>query len=374
MTDLKETTGAVETTENAILAKVQEFGGDESVVEKLAELGVEALEDLSALTESDLVSAGMKLVPARKLLASLEPATVVADPTTNTVYSITLSSPPDSDMPWLEAIRQGHKLKNSPMIVIPGIRAAISARSNLFEVPNKLIKLIKAHADANDEPNPPIIKDIRRMLQRNRFAEVIEAIEGFEAADVTDGKDEMFARIQKHLWPALDDYRNVLAGWVQQYNETQNSLGNIGAVLAGRGRTTPPPSTGALHDYGEAVIAALNKVYASDGAAAAAGMAGWARKIIKYLDDNKKELIVHTGAANEEQLLRMLEVESTAATVRMERNIVEFVMSIIDASKQTAGDAECDWFIALHNLGNQIPWDTLTGKSGGVSSLAGTPL
>jgi len=103
-------------------------------------------------------------------------------------------------------------------------------------------------------------------------------------------------------------------------------------------------------------------------------MAGWARKIIKYLDDNKKELIVHTGAANEEQLLRMLEVESTAATVRMERNIVEFVMSIIDASKQTAGDAECDWFIALHNLGNQIPWDTLTGKSGGVSSLAGTPL
>lgn len=381
--DVTETTAATD----PFLAKLQEYGGDADTAAKLKEIGASKLEHFDVMTEADLTKAGLLPIPARRLLASLKTAPPAEDATDApraagpAVLSATiLPQPPDSDTPWLDSIRLGFKLKSDPAVVIPGIRASLADRAGLFRVPDILIKLIKENSLKNDEPNPPIIKEIRSMLLRNKFAEFIAAVGDVAAADITEGKDELFKRIDMYLWPTIADYRGVLAGWVRQYNETQNAIGNIGSIIAGRGSITPPPPTGALHDYGETVIGAINKAYAGDGAAAAGGLAGWAKKITRYLDDNKAALCTHTGAANEEQLLRMIGVESTSATVRMERDITQFIMGIIDAEKQTSGDAECSWYIALHNLGSQIPWDSLdgkpnTGKKGnGVNSLTGEKL
>jgi hypothetical protein len=64
------------------------------------------------------------------------------------------------------------------------------------------------------------------------------------------------------------------------------------------------------------------------------------------------------GAANREQMLKLLRADVQADYVRLERNVIQYALGVMEYSKVTP-DAELGYLTSLHLLGSQIPWDRL---------------
>ena len=80
-------------------------------------------------------------------------------------------------------------------------------------------------------------------------------------------------------------------------------------------------------------------------------------KIKEVLDT--PSLPAQVGAANRDQMLRMLDVAVTPDYSRLEENMVRYLLAII-RYPTIAADAELGFLTALTMLGGQIPWAKLT--------------
>jgi hypothetical protein len=69
------------------------------------------------------------------------------------------------------------------------------------------------------------------------------------------------------------------------------------------------------------------------------------------------------GATNRDQMLRQLNVDVSSNYTRMEINLTKYVMGILNIKDVPAGNEETAYFGSLFMLGNQIPWDTISGAS-----------
>ena len=103
----------VDNRDEALASMIKKYGGDYVVVAKIRGLGAETVADLRLLTESDLTSAGLKLVNARKLLAELNDvakkeatAAVAAATPIMSDYSMILPSPSTNES-FLKALKAG---------------------------------------------------------------------------------------------------------------------------------------------------------------------------------------------------------------------------------------------------------------------------
>lgn len=365
--------------EKAIL-KLKEFKIADEVIEKIStELGAETEGDLASLTEQDLISCGMKLLPARKLVAALVPipsaADVAASTTASAVSAISFDAvlptvPTDSS--WLEALRAGGVLKVDQSSVISAVRAALAHRAGLFAIPAGLVALMEDFSDKNEEQVDPEFFKLRKQMIRRSYAEIFEAIDGLDGSYVTEArKNKLFQRIDQGLWPAIIEFYSQLKNWQEAWMQGANPAVMISAFMSassGIGIMPPsmmqPPDTGVLRDHASAVADAINKVFAGTGVQIAAALAYDAAKIRETLSNVRLPALI--GVANRDQMLRQLGVAVSATYPRLEKNLIRFVLSIMQVENQpAAGNEELEYFGALFMLGSQIPWDQLGGGSGG---------
>lgn len=363
-----------------VTVKLEEFGASEEVVLAVKALGADTVSDLSLLTEADLVGAGMKPVQARKLLASLVPVVASVDTTPVAVnFDGVLPAVPD-DTSWLAMLKSGGVLKVDTSTVISTIRAALANRVGLFGVPAKLADAMEKFADSNDEPVDPGFFALRKSLTRRTYAEVFEAIDGLDGTFVTEArKKALFERMDTHFWPALVSFNAQLKGWQDAWMQgVANPATMMMAMMGGgSGVAMPPgmiqaPDTAGLRDAADAVADAINKVFAGSGVPVAAAMAYDATQIRKSLEDSRLPALI--GAANRDQMLRQLGVAVPATYPRLETNLTRYVLAVMQAKDQAAGNEELQYFGSLFMLQSQIPWETLvagSASSRGLSAIGG---
>jgi hypothetical protein len=281
----------------------------------------------------------------------------------------------------LVALKAGGVLKVDQSTVISAIRAALAHRAGLFTIPDGLVTLMERFADENQEAVSPDFFKIRKQLTRRNYAEVFEAVEGLEGSYVTEPrKKQLFARIDENMWPAIIAFYAQLKSWQDAWMQgAANPAIMMSAMLTmgGRGGALPPgmmqpPDTGILRDTADAMADAVNKVFAGTGVQIAAALAFEATKIRETLENPRLPALI--GAANRDQMLRQLKVAVSATYPRLETNLTQFVLSVMQLKDQPAGNEEVQYLGALFMLGSQIPWDQLSGDNSGgrITGIGGS--
>ena len=360
-----------------VIDKLVGLGVDAEMASKVkTEFGITTLDDLTALTEQDLVDAGMKKIPARRVVAALAPsrtATGVADSSAASAVAVSFDAvlpTVPTDASWLEALRTGGVLKVDQSTVISAIRAALAHRAGLFSIPEGLVRLMEKFADENDEQVDPEFFKLRKQMTRRSYAELFEAIDGLDGSYVTETrKKQLFERVDTHLWPAIILFYDQLKSWQEAWMQgAANPALMMSAIMAssGGGFAMPPgmmqpPDTGTLRDHADAVADAVNRVFAGTGVQIAAALAYDASQIKETLENSRLPAL--TGAANRDQMLKQLGVAVSATYPRLETNLTRFVLAVMRVKDQPAGNEELQYFGALFMLGSQIPWDQLGGGS-----------
>lgn len=368
-----------------VVAKLKELGVPDDAIGKIqADLGVSTVEDLAGITEEDLVSVGMKKIPARRVvtvLKSAAPSASVAGMAAGAVGAASFSF--DGILPsvltessWIEALRAGGVLKVDQSTVIAAVRAALAHRVGLFNIPEKLASLMEQFAEENDEQVDPEFFKLRKQLTRRNYSEIFEAIEGFEGTFVTETrKKQLFARLDKFLWPSFTEFysqlKNWQEAWVQGSTNPALMMGAMMGMMSGGGVAgalppgmMSPPDTGILRDHADAVNDAANKVFAGMGVQIASAVGYDATKIKESLENPRLPMMI--GVANRDQMLRKLGAAVSATYPRLETNLTRFVLAVLRVKDVPAGNEELQYFGALFMLGSQIPWDQLGGEGSSV--------
>lgn len=364
-------------------AKIREYDGDDATVAAIKNLGVETIDDLAMLSEKELTGAGIKLIKARRLMTELrkapEPtasekvaASAMAFPAD---YNSILPAVPDGGS-WLNSLRLGGVLKVDPTTYIAAIRAALADRCGLYRIPDKLVDLMETYADESDEPVSDLFFQLRDQITKRDYAELFSATKGLTGAFATKKRREMFlSRVGDDLWTAIREAYVQLDAWYNSMMAAQNNpnalFSTISGILSGGsvgvGLNVPP--TDGVRDAGDTLKDAINHVFRGTGAPVAAALALDAMEIVKVLDN--RDLPAMVGVANRDQMLRKLGVNISPNYARLEQNLVRFVLSYIEFSDNGAAN-EVQYLSSLWQLGAQINWDSLIGKSGtGVSNIGG---
>ncbi len=369
------------TASDELTAKLREFGASDDVVSAIEELGASTLGDLALLTEQDLTGAGMKTLPARKLLASVHPAvTATADAAALAPvnFDAILPAVPD-DSSWLAALQAGGVLKVDQSTVISAIRAALADRLGLYAIPAKLVALMEQFADSIEEQVDPTYFKLRQQLTRTSYGDIFQAIPGLDGNYVTEArKRELFQRVNDRLWPAILGFYDQLKSWQETWMQQGANPAMFMAAIASMGSggmamppgMMQPPDTAILRDHADSVNDAINRVFAGTGVQITAALAYQATQIRETLQDPRLPAMI--GAANREQMLRQLGVAVSSTYPRLEVNITRFILAIMQVADQPAGDEELRYFGTLHLLGSQIPWPELGGQSSAVTGSAVT--
>lgn len=344
-------------------------------------LGVTEMSDFAMLTEQDLLDAGLKVVGARRLLASLResnsPQPSTAAPATANFSAIgqfdnILPTVP-SEESWLNALKAGGVLKVDESSYIAAIRAALADRAGLYNVPMALVKAMEQYADESDEQVGPMFYALRKALTRRTYGDIFQAIDGLDGSFITDARrKEFLKRVQDILWPAITDSFEVLDGWYQNWsaNSTNPSM-MFAAITASLGNGIGPavtiPDTAILHDAGETLINAINRVFRGTGVPVAAALAYEAGTIRNTLEDIQLPSLV--GVKNREMMLKKIGINVSSNYIRLEQNLVKYVLAYVKHNAITS-DVEPNYFMALWQLGNQINWKSLNSSSG-ITGITG---
>ena len=365
-----------------LVSKIKEYGGNDAAVAKIRDLGVETVDDLRELTESDLTSAGLKLVKARKLLAELNnvakkeaTAAVAAATPIMSDYNMILPSP-STDESFLKALKAGGVLKVDDSSYEAALRVFLADRCGLYTVPDKLSTAMLNYADESDEPVGSTFFALVDSITRRNYGDLFSAIPGLTGTFVSKKRrDEFVRRISNEMCPAIREayvaldawYKSMLAASSNPAALVQAISGMMSGAGVGLGASLPP--TDAVHDAADTLKDAINHVFRGTAAPVGAAMAKDAMEIASVLSDPNLPSMV--GAPNREQMLKKLGVNITPNYARLEQNLVRFVLSYIKFDEAGAGN-EAAYLTALWTLGNQINWPDLVGNlDGGVKSIGG---
>lgn len=346
----------------------------EEQVTKLAGAGVAVEGDMALLSAAEVQSTtGCGLVIAKKVAAAFAPAPAPAAPTTISAdaMSMVLPSVPD-DESWLKALRTGGVLKIEPSTAIAAVRATLAQKVGLFSIPALLSKEMEDYTDQTEEQVPPEYYRLRKMLTRTEYGDLFAAIDGMDGSYVTQSrKTELLGRIDKNLWPAILSFNEQLQAWQQAWMSGAANPMAMMAMMAGGMSAMPPgmispPDTGVLRDAAEAVNDQINRIFRGTGVQIAAALAYEANRIKDIIQHPSLPAMI--GVPNRDQMLKKLGVSVPATYPRLEQNLSKFVLGIMSAGDQPAGEDELRYFGALFMLGSQIDWNQLNGQ---VSVKAG---
>lgn len=383
-TPAEATTSSDQVAPDEVSIKLAELGIDADTIEKVKNvLGVLTLSDLAEVDKGDLLSVGMNTVQASKVQKLGVTIAHVPDATAFGAMALDLLPAVPDDASWLMALRAGGVLKVDQSTVISAIRAALASRVGLYDITEKLAALMEKFADTNDEPVSEDFWPLLDQLTRRSYGDIFSAIPGLNGRFVTaTRKKELFRRIDEHLWPAIIGFGGLLKAWWPEYVQYANPLNQLGSALGaalggGAQAITPgvaimPPDTSGLRDSADAVNDAVNRVFAGTGTQIAAALAYEATEIRKTLENSRLPAMV--GAANREQMLKMLNAAVSPSYPRLEVNLTRFVLGIMRAGDQPAGVEELQYFGALAQLSTQITWDQLGNEGHKISGIGGSRL
>lgn len=353
---------------------------DVGVIDKIKnQLGVTTVEDLSVVTEADLLAAGMLAIPARKLASAIAPvASATSDIGTSTFDEFLPSMP--SDDSWLEALQTGGVLKIDKSTVIAAVRAALANRVGLFEIPDLLAKAMEEFADTTEEQVDPSFYAISKQLTRKNYAELFAAIDGLDGRFVTAArKKKLLTRIDESLWPELISFNDQLQSWLEMWTRGAVNPSSLMMMMAAGGSGGPmppgmmqPPDTGGLRDYALTVADTVNKAFAGTGVQIASALAYEATNIKETLANPRLPAMI--GAVNRDQMLKQLGVAVSPTYPRLEQDLSRFVLCCMDVKNIPSGEAEYRYFGALASLGSQIDWTQVGGggRRRRVSGIGGS--
>lgn len=372
-------TAVAAATDNPVVVKLKSFGVEDPVITKITDdLGAKTEADLLLLSESDLTAAGMKTIPAKRLLASLKekPAAAAAEAAASMAavgpMSFDVLPAVPTEESWLSALRTGGVLKVEPSSVIGAIRVALAHKVGLYGIPKRLVELMEEFADTNEDQVDPSYFKLRKELTRRSYADIFEAIDGMDGTFVTEGrKKKLLERIDEHFWPSIAMFNSLLQSWQDAYMKGAANpamlmsaimMATSGNRMAGPGMMQQVPETGGLRDAADAVADSANRVFAGTGVQIAAAMAYEAKQVKDTLADPRLPSLI--GVANREQMLKKLGTAVQATYQRLEVNLTRFVLAIMQVKDQPAGNEELIYFGSLAMLGSQIPWEDQLGVGG----------
>ena len=108
------------------------------------------------------------------------------------------------------------------------------------------------------------------------------------------------------------------------------------------------------------MVDSINRVFRGTGVQVAAAMAYDANTIRNTLE--KPNLPAMVGVKNRELMLKKIHANVSSNYVRLEQNLVKYVLGFVKHDAITS-DVEVQYFTALWQLGTQINWDELNGRS-----------
>lgn len=264
---------------------------------------------------------------------------------------------------WLQSLRTGGTLKVDKAVVISGIRAALAVVVGLFNVPKKLRNAMSRQANSLDEPVSQAFFDVERLLVQRRRADVLNEIGTGRRFATVERRRELINRLNQNLLPSLVGFHDQLQGWLDSWQQGFSNPGMLMLIATGqhsRNGLPPnmmaPPDAAPVRDAAESVVDKVNRAFAGLGIPVANAMAVEVGEIQKILQ--LPELPILTGSANKEQMLKQLGLSVDADYVRLEQNLVRYVMSVMGLANVT-GDQEVGYLSALAMLGSQIPWSKL---------------
>jgi len=324
-----------------------------------------ALEAAGYKTPTGVLRQSMNILRGPK-----EDPTPVAAPAAGATSLTVLPSLPDDDS-FIQMLKTGGELKVvTPVEVISAIKAALADRVGLFDLPKKLKTRMEEFAEENEEPVGKDFYDLRNMVTQRSYADILSAL-GIKGQFINGTRKTKFLnRLDEIFWASLKDFHDSLTGWQESW---MAGAGNPQAMLAaitmamGSGGQMPagmmsPPPADAVRDAADTVVDRINKVFAGTGIPVARALAHDANEIKKVLE--KEGLPAALGATNYEQMLKMLKTNVQADYVRMERNITQYTLAIMDLPKIPSGNDEITYLTAMMQLGMSIPWDKLFRTSG----------
>lgn len=356
------------------------LGLTEDQIAKLEAQGVNEASDMSLLTAAEIVThtGGCGLIIAKKIVSNFIPKVDQTVPTINASFDILPSVP--SDEAWLDSLKVGGVLKFNASTVIGTVSAALAHKVGLYDLPKKIGDAMEQQAKTLLEPVGEDFYKMQNLLVRRNYSEIFAAMPGVDGKFATQGrKDALLDRINEKLWVSLGSYQQQLKQWVDSWQQgmanpaaMMSMLASIGGGGGGvaTGMMQQIPSTDVLHDSADSVVNDINYVFAGTGIPVALALAYDAQQIRKVLEN--PNLPAQVGASNREQMLRLLKVDVSSDYPRLEKNLKQFVLGIIEFKNVTPGNTELQYVWALNQLGAQIPWDKL--GEGISSSLGKRPL
>jgi hypothetical protein len=269
------------------------------------------------------------------------------------------------DESFVEMLKTEGKLKIGQTEVMSAVKAALADRVGLYGLNRRLVDKIEEVAQNLDEPAPQSYYDLVEMLTRRNYSEVFIAI-GVKGQFATEAKKTaLLARINSKMWESLSAFQKQLQAWWNAYKDEyatpQMMMSAMASIAsggkAGMGVGMIEVSADPVRDSAETVVNNINSIFAGTGIPVSKALAWDALQMKKILDDERLPAAV--GAMNKEQMLKMLNVDVASDYVRLERNLVKYILSIIELPKVPSGQSEQAYLTAMVQLGGQIPWDKL---------------
>lgn len=338
-------------------AKLKGLGVADEVIVKIKELGAETEADLVGLTETDLTGAGMKPLKARALVANLKPMTPAAvGPTASrvaVVSTVRLQDVPQSQN-WLSALCAIQPQRIQPVTVVTGVRAAMADVYGYFQLPRRMMKMLREAADSVGEGVPDLYFELQNLNQARRYGTLVAWMQGKGSACSVTERNRFLDRMQEKFWPAVDSFYGTLDGWRQGRKDSQD----ITEALANMG-------TGEIQIFDATVVrtAALalgdtiNRTFSGTGVYAATALA---------LDNDKLQKVLaemdfrQLGVQSREQLLAQLKCAVPAEIAAGETAISRFIWNAMLVKDQAPGSAEEQKFlIELASIGTSRPWNQI---------------
>lgn len=349
-------------------AKLTELGLTEEQLAKLESEGATSEEDLGRLNADEirtLTECG--LVTAKKVAEAFAPVPTAAISAFSPTVALNVLPPVPGDESWLSALKIGGILKFNKETVIGTVSAALAAKVGLYELPKQLSVVMERYAESLDEPVSPEYFEMQRMLAEHNYADLFAALPGVTGAYATNTRrTQLLSRLETNLWPALIEFQGMLNGWFDSWQKAYANpavmMTSITQMISGGGAMMPPgmmapPPTDALHDSAENVVNAINRVFAGTGIPVAMALAYDAQQIRRTLEH--PSLPAQVGAANREQMLKLLGVAVNSDYPRLELNLKQYTLGIVELPNVTAGQTELAYVTALYQLGAQIDWAKL---------------
>ncbi len=349
----------------------------DTVMGNLQGLGVFSVDDLTILEDKDLREAGISLVAAKKMLAKLIGTMTRTVPTTSAPTEmmgvgqpmismmdiVKLPEVPSEDS-WLAGLKAGGVLKITKDTYVSAVRAAIADRLDIDGLLQRICDEIEKYAEENDETVTETYYRLREMSShRGKYAEVFAIIGGKRAVSAAKRK-KLIDKMKCFVWPAAAECFRQLHTWAKLWESTAQTniaLLSAQAYSGGTGAMLPPtvcvaPDVSAVRDSGDELRNAINHALSGVGPAAAAAIATDYMQVKDILED--RELPTLLGVASREQLFKKLGINVSPSLIRMENNLVQFILGMALSDTLTA-DVEAGYFKSLYQVGMMIDWAQL---------------